>query len=72
MTHKTVRYCDVCGEPVYEGHRYVYDYPEGYEREDEDGVYFEGAGECKRCGKVLCVECGGFDADGVCADCRDE
>jgi hypothetical protein len=65
------RYCEICGEPVYEGSRYTWR-DRGDEREDEDGDYYENCGECETCGKKLCAGCGEFDRDGVCAGCRGE
>jgi hypothetical protein len=65
------RYCEVCGQPIYRGCRYTYEYPAGYEREDENGEYFNGCYRCADCGRELCPDCGDFE-DGVCISCRKE
>jgi hypothetical protein len=64
--------CEVCGKTVYRGRRYTWEDLGGYERQDEEGEYFDGCGACKVCGRSLCAECGNFDRDGVCAGCREE
>jgi hypothetical protein len=68
---RTARYCRVCGKAVYRGERYTWSRG-GYERQDEDGEYYDGCGECEVCGAILCSECADFDREGVCADCRGE
>jgi hypothetical protein len=68
---RTTRRCEVCREPVYNGERYTWKDAGGYEREDEDGAYDEGCGECEACGKIFCADHGEFE-DGVCADCREK
>jgi hypothetical protein len=67
---KTVRYCRLCGKAVYRGERYSWERG-GYERQDEDGEYDGGCGECRTCGEVFCGECGKFEG-GVCARCREK
>jgi hypothetical protein len=64
------RYCEICGEEIFEGEAVRYEYPKGNVREDVDGNYYRGAGVCEICQKELCADCAGFDGDGVCKDCR--
>jgi hypothetical protein len=66
MNRKIRRYCQNCGDQIYEGEPFSYPHgPDVYE--DDFGEYFDG-GACTKCGRELCATCGEFD-DGVCRDC---
>jgi hypothetical protein len=69
---KAAIHCDVCGEVILEGKQLYYN--NGVEDKDDgiDGEFFDGAGICETCGRMLCENCGDFDRDGRCAGCRKE
>jgi hypothetical protein len=63
-------YCEECGKLIFKGCETHYEYPNGNWKQDMDGEVIEG-GECPRCGRRLCDDCGKFDDD-LCADCQTE
>jgi hypothetical protein len=68
--HKTVIRCEACDDSILEGERIYYN---SEEKDDGiDGEYRDGCGRCRICGRDLCSDCGGFNYDDVCADCRAE
>jgi hypothetical protein len=69
MKNRVTRTCEVCGEIVLRGTQL---YKRGDEDDGIDGEYESGAGECERCGRVLCADCADFDEDGLCVRCQEE
>jgi hypothetical protein len=65
--------CDECGDVIFTGYEYEYEYPpdSGNLKQDIDGKYSAGAGRCRECGRELCEHCGGF-VNGVCKECGKE
>ncbi|MDR2535101.1 MAG: hypothetical protein LBD29_03605 [Treponema sp.] len=59
--------CDECGEVI--GTSQTWGYDNG--KDDGSDEFCDGAGVCKECGRELCADCGGFDYDGLCLECRD-
>jgi hypothetical protein len=70
---KVFYHCSVCGQLVFTGRAYEYEYPPGSHnyRSEIEGEYVYGAGECRACGKDYCEDCGKFDGN-VCVNCKEE
>jgi hypothetical protein len=64
-------YCSVCGETVFCGSGYEYEYPpdSGNVKTEVEGEYEAGAGKCEGCGREFCAYCGGIEG-GLCEGCR--
>jgi ribosomal protein S27E len=62
--------CSVCGEVIFEGYEYEYEYPvgSGNLKTDVYGEFAAGAGKCTDCEKYFCAYCGSVQ-DGRCEVC---
>ena len=63
------RHCAICGEVIFTGRTVDYECPPGFFRQDIEGKYFQGAGECEICEKFFCEE---HLRGGLCEQCAEE
>jgi len=71
VNRKIRRYCQKCGDQIFDGE--IWERPSAGDeiKTDEVGKYFDGAGRCAKCGRELCEHCGKFIGN-VCKECRKE